>query len=105
MEADVLPRVISGYSIGALIAALICVHTDEELPNLFVPGGIDLAAFSKQPGGSIQRKMVRLFTQGTTKSVFYFVGYLLDVKVLEDCVQSNVQDITFEVLLIDNSFN
>jgi TAG lipase / lysophosphatidylethanolamine acyltransferase len=31
-ERDLLPRIISGTAVGALIAALICIHTDEELP-------------------------------------------------------------------------
>jgi TAG lipase/lysophosphatidylethanolamine acyltransferase len=86
-EAGLLPRVISGSSVGALIAALICIHTKHELPNLFLPGGIDLAAFAtKTTQGSIRRKITRLLTK----------GYLLDVKVLEDCVQANLGDITFE---------
>jgi TAG lipase/lysophosphatidylethanolamine acyltransferase len=86
-EAGLLPRIISGSSVGALIAALICIHTKDELPNLFLPGGIDLQAFaSKNSTGSIRRKITRLLTK----------GYLLDVKVLEDCVQSNLGDITFE---------
>ncbi len=64
-EADLLPRIISGTSVGALIAALICTHTEQELPNLFVPGGIDLAAFgSKNTSGSFTRKFTRLLTKG-----------------------------------------
>lgn len=31
-EQGLLPRIISGTAIGAMIAALICIHTDEELP-------------------------------------------------------------------------
>lgn len=31
-ERDLLPRIISGTAVGALIAALICIHTDDELP-------------------------------------------------------------------------
>lgn len=31
-EQEVLPKVICGTEIGALIAALVCIHTDEELP-------------------------------------------------------------------------
>ena len=31
-EQQLLPRVIVGNSVGALIASLICVHTDSELP-------------------------------------------------------------------------
>lgn len=31
-EQGLLPRIISGTAIGAMIAALICIHTDDELP-------------------------------------------------------------------------
>lgn len=31
-EQGLLPRIISGHAVGAMIAALICIHTDEELP-------------------------------------------------------------------------
>ncbi|KAJ3277012.1 hypothetical protein HDV01_000064 [Terramyces sp. JEL0728] len=86
-ENGLLPKIISGSSVGALIAALICTHCEEDLPNLFLPDGIDLKAFArKEKSGSIRRKITRLLTH----------GYLLDVKVLEDCVKANLGDITFE---------
>lgn len=31
-EQGLLPRIISGHAVGAMVAALICIHTDEELP-------------------------------------------------------------------------
>jgi TAG lipase/lysophosphatidylethanolamine acyltransferase len=31
-DQGVLPRIICGSSVGALIAALVCIHTDDELP-------------------------------------------------------------------------
>lgn len=31
-EQGLLPRIISGTAIGSMIAALLCIHTDEELP-------------------------------------------------------------------------
>ncbi|KAJ1341290.1 hypothetical protein BSLG_004152 [Batrachochytrium salamandrivorans] len=34
-ERGLLPRIISGTSVGALIAALVCIHTDVELPGYF----------------------------------------------------------------------
>ncbi len=86
-EAGVLPRVICGSSVGALIAALVCIHTDEELPSVFETGGVDLKAFAKKGAkGNVARKITRFLKH----------GYFLDVKVLEDCVRSNVGDITFE---------
>lgn len=87
-QHHLLPRIISGTSVGALIAALVCIHTDEELPLIFEPSGINLAAFARVGlKGSIRRKLVRLIRQGV----------LMNVSVLEDCVRANVGDITFEV--------
>ncbi|KAG0091135.1 hypothetical protein BGZ93_008974 [Podila epicladia] len=55
-EHGLLPRIISGASVGALVAALVCVKTDDELP----------------------------------------VRYLIDIKVLQDCIQTNVGNLTFD---------
>ncbi|KAI9138780.1 acyl transferase/acyl hydrolase/lysophospholipase [Paraphysoderma sedebokerense] len=86
-EQGLLPRIISGSAVGALIAALVCIHSDTELKEIFETGGINLQAFVKVgKKGNFRRKITRLLKY----------GYLLDVKVLEDCVRSNVGDITFE---------
>ncbi|KAJ3261736.1 hypothetical protein HK103_004687 [Boothiomyces macroporosus] len=91
-ENGLLPKIISGSSVGALIAALICTHREEDLPKLFLPDGIDLKAFArKERSGSIRRKITRLLTH----------GYLLDVKVLEDCVKANLGDMTFEEAFLE----
>ena len=37
LEADLLPRVITGTSAGGLVAALLCTRTDAELKRLLVP--------------------------------------------------------------------
>lgn len=37
LDADLLPRVITGTSAGGIIAALCCTRTDEELKHLLVP--------------------------------------------------------------------
>ncbi|KAF9914035.1 hypothetical protein BX616_009106 [Lobosporangium transversale] len=37
LQAGVLPTVITGTSAGALMAALVCCHTDEELNEVLVP--------------------------------------------------------------------
>lgn len=86
-DQGLLPRIICGTAVGALIAALVCIHTDEELPNVFTPEGIDLTAFAhKRPSGNVKRKLKRLLKH----------GYLMDIKVLIDCVKANVGDLTFE---------
>lgn len=79
-----LPRIITGSGVGALIAALVGIHTDPELPHFLSGAGIDLTAFPSHPG-SWKRKVSR----------FLHTGYLLDIKVLEVCVRANVGDLTF----------
>lgn len=37
LEADLLPRVVTGTSAGGLVAALLCTRTDAELKELLVP--------------------------------------------------------------------
>ncbi|CAG8620843.1 10083_t:CDS:10, partial [Paraglomus occultum] len=85
-ERGLLPRIISGTAIGALIAALVCINTDEELPQIFQPNGIDLGAFSRVgQKGNVRRKITR---------------YLMDVRVLQECVESNIGNLTFEEAFI-----
>ncbi|OBZ70198.1 hypothetical protein A0H81_10038 [Grifola frondosa] len=38
LDAELLPRVVSGTSAGGLVAALVCTRTDAELKQLLVPG-------------------------------------------------------------------
>jgi predicted acylesterase/phospholipase RssA len=37
LDANLMPRVITGTSAGGLIAALVCTRTDSELRRLLVP--------------------------------------------------------------------
>jgi TAG lipase/lysophosphatidylethanolamine acyltransferase len=100
-----LPRIIVGTATGALIAALVGVHTETELLKFLTPEGIDLTAFmrrsdSMDPAAATNgynfedeswfattiRRLKRLLRQ----------GQLLDVAVLEECVKANVGELTFE---------
>jgi TAG lipase/lysophosphatidylethanolamine acyltransferase len=85
-EQGLLPRIISGASVGSLIAALVCTRVDDEIPILFQDGGVSLDAFeSRDAKGSLSRKFKRLLERGV----------LMDVRVLEDVVRSNIGDVTF----------
>ena len=94
-----LPRIVAGTATGALIAALVGVHTEEELLQFLSGKGIDLSAFyaaavtDDSPNGKRLRWWVTL--QRRIKR-FIRDGYFLDVKVLERCVRANVGDLTFE---------
>ncbi|KAI9904839.1 hypothetical protein N3K66_001368 [Trichothecium roseum] len=102
-QRGLLPRIITGTATGALIAALVAVHTAEELPAVLRGEGIDLTAFATKgrPEGrgqasAEQSVRSRLDTLLRRVRRFSKEGYFLDVTVLEDCVRTNVGDLTFE---------
>jgi TAG lipase / lysophosphatidylethanolamine acyltransferase len=84
-DLKMLPKVICGSYIGALIAGLICSKSPEELEILFNEVKVDLTSFENQ--GSFKRKLLRLLKHGR----------LFDIKVVEDCAKQNIGDITFKV--------
>lgn len=107
-----LPRIIAGTATGALIAALVCVHTEDEVLEFLTGEGIDVTAFARKKinngngdrekqdalldayylqegswwGATLLRRLVRLVRE----------GYLLDARALEECVRTNVGDLTFD---------
>lgn len=94
-----LPRIITGTATGALVAALVGVHTDDELLDFLNGDAIDLTAFDRQrfadplykdSGDSWFQTIVRRLKR------FIREGNFLDVRVLEECVRANVGDLTFE---------
>lgn len=102
-----LPRIITGSGTGALIAALVGVHTEDELLAFLTGQAIDLTAFADPANQRFRGRRAR-----QTKSAFGInewantlarrvtrfmkYGYFLDVQTLEDCVRANVGDLTFE---------
>ncbi|KAL0261231.1 triacylglycerol lipase [Diplodia seriata] len=101
-----LPRIIAGTATGALIAALVCVHTEDEVLEFLTGDGIDVTAFARNKigdrekqevwetylqegswwGATLLRRLIRLVRE----------GYLLDARALEECVRTNVGDMTFD---------
>ncbi|TGJ88531.1 hypothetical protein E0Z10_g233 [Xylaria hypoxylon] len=98
-----LPRIITGTATGALIASLVAIHTEDELPGVLKGDGIDLSAFAahEQQVHNKNHRWTPLGNSGWKTLVrrimrFWNEGYFLDVKVLEDCVKANLGDLTFE---------
>jgi len=97
-----LPRIITGTATGALIAALVGIHTEDELPMFLNGDSIDLSAFAgKSSAGESGQEESGSFDgwwDTLTRRVRRFLreGYFLDVTVLEECVRANVGDLTFE---------
>ena len=81
-EENLLPRVISGSSVGSLVAGIVAVRRDDvcavflsiwsefqrnvvqEMTEIFKPGTLKLNAFEKQKKGNLRRKLARLFKKG-----------------------------------------
>ena len=101
-----LPRIITGTATGALIAALVGIHTEDELLDFLNGDGIDLTAFTRRDtDGSTTDENQRLISSRQTSGIqtclrrlarFVREGHFLDVNVLEECVRANVGDLTFE---------
>ena len=97
-----LPRIITGTATGALIAALVGIHTEDELPKFLNGDSIDLSAFagktSLRENGHKDTKSLDSWGNTLTRRIRRFLreGYFLDVNVLEECVRANVGDLTFE---------
>lgn len=95
-----LPRIIAGTATGALIAALVGVHTEDELLDFLKGSSINLTAFTKQAGGGKEGddRAQSTWYQTLVRRLRRFIreGYFLDVGVLEQVVRANVSDLTFE---------
>ena len=96
-----LPRIITGTGVGALIAAFVAIHTDDELPDVLKGEGIDLTAFVSKSGIRIKDREEQTFRSRWATLLrrvrrFFREGHFLDVKVLEECVRANVGNMTFE---------
>ena len=100
-----LPRIVTGTATGALIAALVGIHTEDELLDFLNGDGIDLTAFARhQESGRYSDQPVALsssrldLVQTVLRRVKRFIqhGYFLDMNVLQECVRANVGDLTFE---------
>lgn len=86
-ESHLLPRVLSGSSVGSIICAMVGTRTDEELGELFsLESSVIKLNFFPPNGGSVKRKITRLFTQGV----------LMDIRILKKCVKANVPPLTFQ---------
>lgn len=95
-----LPRIITGTATGALIASLVAIHTEDELPSVLKGDGIDLSAFEAHAhqGQQTGKQSIEYGWQTLLRRIRRFMkeGYFLDVTVLEECVKANVGDLTFE---------
>jgi NTE family protein len=78
-EKGLLPQVITGSSIGAIIAGMLGVHTDAEIPEMLIPENHDLNAWKWRGLLSAMRG------EG-----------LMDQEQLRSCLRANIGEYTFE---------
>lgn len=91
-----LPRIIAGTATGAIIAALVGVHTEDELLDFLNGKNIDLTAFAKRPTGKGSKGSGWFETLSRRIRRWWQEGHFLDVGVLEQLLRANVGDLTFE---------
>ncbi|KAJ5610781.1 hypothetical protein N7510_007500 [Penicillium lagena] len=94
-----LPRIITGTATGAIIAALVGIHPEDELLALLDGDSLDLSAFhcrrkSQTDGTAKPDGWFRAFLRGMKH--FVQKGHLFDDDALEHCVRAHVGDLTFE---------
>ena len=94
-----LPRIIAGSATGALMAALVGVHKDDELQQFLNGKGVDLSAFEdvaqeETSGFSSGSRLIQAFLERTNR--FIESGFILDLDILKQAVRANVGEFTFE---------
>lgn len=99
LDANLLPKIVSGTSAGGLIAALTCTRTDEELSRLLVPELADRITACEEPlrvwaarawktGARFDPRLwaekAAFFTRGslTFKEAFDLTGKSLNISVI-----------------------
>lgn len=78
-ERGLLPQVITGSSVGSIMAAMVGAHTDEELPSLFDPAKHDMKAW----------RWLGVMSGLTGKG-------FMDIRQLEEVLRSNIGEYTFQ---------
>ena len=96
-----LPRIITGTATGAMIAALVGIHPENELLALLEGETIDLSAFEARHKGhpnGVTGKGTESWLSTCLRRIkrFLATGNLFDMQLLEECVRANVGDLTFE---------
>jgi TAG lipase / lysophosphatidylethanolamine acyltransferase len=97
-----VPRIITGTATGALVAALVGVHTDDELLEVLTGKAIDLSSF--QRSRARRKRLANDAPRGTQwfqavrrrSERFWQSGHIFNIRVLEECAHDNLGDITFE---------
>lgn len=85
-EQNLLPRIISGSSAGAIVASIFCCKPESEYKKIFESQYFKLDAFEKLDQ---HKSPIRKFLRFLKNGVF------MDSSRLEECLRENIGDLTF----------
>ncbi len=86
VEANLLPRIVSGSSSGSIMAAMLCTRSSNQVDELLSLEGVNLNFLeSRSDSSTFLFKLKRLFSQGA----------LFDQATLQACMRENLGDLTF----------
>lgn len=91
-----LPRIITGTAAGAMVAALVGIHPENELLALLEGETLDFGLLDCRRTGHAEQDEGWVQTFFRRMKRFVLTGYLFDMELLEECVRVNVGDLTFE---------
>ena len=77
-----------------MIAALVGIHTENELLAMVNGDTVDLSAFDQRRKAHAQESWMWTCLRRVKRLLLK--GYLYDMDLLEECVRANVGDLTFE---------
>ncbi|TPX53981.1 hypothetical protein SeMB42_g00494 [Synchytrium endobioticum] len=80
-EAKLLPKIVSGSSVGSLMAGILCVRTDEEIAALFSLENFNLNCFERAGEGNVYLRLTRLLRHGV----------VYDGEVFREAVRENLR--------------
>lgn len=92
-----LPRIITGTAAGAMVAALVGIHPENELLALLEGNAIDFSLLDSQRKGHAEGQhdgWMRTFFRRVKRLLL--TGHLFDMELLEEYVRATVGDLTFE---------
>jgi len=88
IEEDLLPRVVSGSSVGSIFASLLCTRTKDELKEFTDFSTIKVPAYfdQNQKEETLGNRLKRLMTK----------GYLMNYEDIRNFLRENIGNITFQ---------
>ena len=97
-----LPRIITGTSSGALVAAHVCITKDEDLVSFLDAASINLDAFLRSQNTHTTNGATSWFGSSFFATIkrryrrYRTFHHVFDIDVIQQCTTDNLGDITFE---------